>query len=99
MKKADIESMTDDLVRSLNESEALYKPDPHAGNILVDPVIIAALSHWWGEYKKHQVPELTVLSDEEMANLSNVFPEGFTGRVGLMIAKAQRKHTKRELGE
>ena len=30
-----------------------------------------------------------LLSDEEMSVLSQKFPEGFTGRVGMMIAKAQ----------
>ena len=31
----------------------------------------------------------TVMSDAEMSELIRVFPEGCTGRVGLMIAKAQ----------
>ena len=30
-----------------------------------------------------------LLTPEEMAELAKVFPEGFTGRVGMMIAKAQ----------
>jgi len=30
-----------------------------------------------------------LLTEDELAQLSNIFPEGFTGRVGLMIANAQ----------
>jgi hypothetical protein len=42
------------------------------------------------------------LTDEEMSKLSNIFSEGFTGRVGILIAQAQlRKDLKKmiEWGE
>jgi len=74
LSKEDIQSMIDDQVKALNESQSLYKPDQYAGNILVDPVIIAALAHWWGEYKNRLIkPEsLTVLGtnkfDETLAH-------------------------------
>uniref|UniRef100_A0A6M3LJ89 Uncharacterized protein n=1 Tax=viral metagenome TaxID=1070528 RepID=A0A6M3LJ89_9ZZZZ len=34
---------------------------------------------------------MRILNSKELAGLSQVFPEGFTGRVGLMILKAQHR--------
>ena len=34
---------------------------------------------------------MRILNSKELAGLSQVYPEGFTGRVGLMILKAQHK--------
>ena len=41
----------DNQIKALNESIPLHKPDPHAGNILVDPVIIACLVFYWKKLK------------------------------------------------
>ena len=34
---------------------------------------------------------MRILNSKELAGLSQVYPEGFTGRVGLMILKAQHQ--------
>ena len=66
---ANREAITDNInnqVRALNESTALYNPDPHAGNILVDPVIIAALDYYWDKLKPSLIsPPMEVLSEEQ----------------------------------
>ena len=101
LSKEDIQSMIDDQVKALDESTALYEPDQYAGNILVDPVIIAALSYWWTEYKKRQMPELTVLREKEILEslIGASIPPSVDYEIEHLVAQAQLAHTKRELGE
>ena len=45
-----IKEQLDILIKDLCNSKALFRPDENAGNLLVDPVIPAAIQYWWDKY-------------------------------------------------
>uniref|UniRef100_A0A6H1ZS19 Uncharacterized protein n=1 Tax=viral metagenome TaxID=1070528 RepID=A0A6H1ZS19_9ZZZZ len=94
LSKEDIQSMIDDQVKALDESTALYEPDQYAGNILVDPVIIAALSHWWGKYKDRLIkPErLTMLGEKELEKTLELIFKADIGYDGRRLTKHKTKY-------
>ena len=47
MGRTAIKRQLNTLINDLEKSKALEKPDKYAGNLLVDPVLVAGIAYWW----------------------------------------------------
>lgn len=43
-------------IKALNNATPLFKPEPYAGNLLVDPIIVATLDYYWEKLAKELIP-------------------------------------------